>query len=169
MKHYAPQPAALRTPPPKLPPFHAVQTRQRADGWTPERQAEFIGHIAETHLVSAAVRAVSMSRESAYRLRTRPGAEGFAAVWDMALARRATDAGLALYVAAREAAHEALQVSRKVTPGELQWRIESGKWHVIMRGGYFMRTHQAPDNDPLLTLLVRVTPREAAREARAAR
>lgn len=35
-------------PTPRIPLFHAVPTRVCADGWTPLRQAEFIGHLAET-------------------------------------------------------------------------------------------------------------------------
>ena len=39
---------------PRLPAFHPVPTRTRCDGWTPARQAEFIGVLAETGSVSAA-------------------------------------------------------------------------------------------------------------------
>ena len=59
----------------------------RHDGWTPARQAVFIGKLFETRNVCAAARAVGLGRESAYRLRKRPGAAGFAAAWDAALGR----------------------------------------------------------------------------------
>src|SRR5438067_13665643 len=70
---------------PHLPAFHPVPTRARADGWTPLRQAEFVGMLAQTGSVAAAAAFVGMSRESAYRLRRREGAAEFAAAWDLAL------------------------------------------------------------------------------------
>lgn len=70
-----------------IPLFHAVPVRDRHDGWTPRRQAAFIGHLAETRSVSEAARRVEMARESAYQLRRRPGAGSFCAAWDCALGR----------------------------------------------------------------------------------
>jgi hypothetical protein len=64
--------------------FEPVPVRARRDGWTPERQRGFIHRLALIGCVSAAARAVGKSRESAYRLRDRPGAESFAAAWDQA-------------------------------------------------------------------------------------
>ena len=58
----------------------------RHDGWTPERQRAFIETLAKIGLVSAAARAVGMSRKSAYDLLKRAGPESsFAAAWRMAL------------------------------------------------------------------------------------
>jgi hypothetical protein len=65
--------------------FYPVPTRTRRDGWTVERQADFLGLLAETGSVIGACEAVGMSRKSAYRLRALPGAESFAAAWDAAL------------------------------------------------------------------------------------
>jgi hypothetical protein len=65
--------------------FYPVPTRTRRDGWTVERQADFLGLLAETGSVIGACEAVGISRKSAYRLRARPGAESFAAAWDAAL------------------------------------------------------------------------------------
>ena len=48
----------------RVPPFLPVPLRARADGWTPERQARFIGLLAETGSVVEAARAVGMSREA---------------------------------------------------------------------------------------------------------
>lgn len=161
MKHYAPPSPLSRTPPLKLPPFHPVEVRPRRDGWTPQRQAEFIGHLAQTRSVAAAAKAVSMARESAYRLRERPGARGFAAVWDMALARRGTAAEWVRYLEARERALAALLPSRNVTLGELDWRVRSGKWQVILRAGRFAGVRQVADNDALLVLVRRMDAIEA--------
>ena len=68
-----------------VPAFYPVPIRTRRDGWTVERQADFLGMLAETGSVVGACEAVGMSRKSAYRLRALPGAESFAAAWDAAL------------------------------------------------------------------------------------
>lgn len=65
-----------------LPPL--VPTRPRDDGWTPARQRGFLEALANCGSVSAAARSVGMSRESAYALRRRAGARGFAQAWDAA-------------------------------------------------------------------------------------
>ncbi|WP_109808207.1 hypothetical protein [Sphingosinithalassobacter portus] len=57
----------------------------RAHGWTAERQRKFIDVLAETGCVSDAAAAVGLTPRSAYRLRLRPGAEGFHRAWDAAL------------------------------------------------------------------------------------
>ena len=59
-------------------------TRIRCDGWTPERQLRFLDALAQTRSVGKAARAAGMSREGAYRYRSR--VEGlFALLWDRAL------------------------------------------------------------------------------------
>ena len=68
-------------------PFTPVPVRARRDGWTPERQAAFVAALRDTRSVVAACRAVGMSWQTAYRLRARPDAAGFAAAWDAALAK----------------------------------------------------------------------------------
>ena len=72
----------------RVPAFYPVPTRTRRDGWTIERQADFLGLLAETGSVIGACEAVGMSRKSVYRLRALPGAESFAAAWDAALGAR---------------------------------------------------------------------------------
>jgi hypothetical protein len=62
-----------------------AQRRNRADGWTPETQANFIRALEAMGSVGKAARAVGMGRASAYRLRERPGAASFAAAWDRAI------------------------------------------------------------------------------------
>lgn len=69
-----------------LPPFTPVPVRPRRDGWTPDIQARFVLELARTRNVSAACRLVGRSWQTAYRLRARPDAAGFAAAWDAALA-----------------------------------------------------------------------------------
>ena len=84
MKTYPPQKTAHH---PRVPAFLPVPTRGRADGWTPRRQAAFLAELAITRSVSKAARKVRMARETAYRLRAKPGAESFAAAWDKVTGR----------------------------------------------------------------------------------
>lgn len=72
----------------RVPAFTPVPLRYRADGWTPQRQADFLGQLCETWSVVEAARRVGLTRESAYRLRDKPGAESFAAAWDFILDHR---------------------------------------------------------------------------------
>lgn len=62
-----------------------AQQRHRADGWTPDTQANFIRALEAMGSVGKASKAVGMGRRSAYRLRDRTGAQSFAAAWDRAL------------------------------------------------------------------------------------
>lgn len=62
-----------------------VLRRPRHDGWTPQRQRDFIAALADYGCVAQAARAVHMTERSCYRLRRSPGAENFAAAWDAAL------------------------------------------------------------------------------------
>jgi hypothetical protein len=78
------QPSTPRPPRRQLPAFDPVTLRTRRDGWTEARQREFIRILHVKRSISAACRAVGMSRKSAYALRERPGAESFAAAWDSA-------------------------------------------------------------------------------------
>jgi hypothetical protein len=86
----APEPVGpLPAPPPEEPdepiPFTPVPfARNRRSGWTEARQRAFIAALAEFGSVSAAAKSVGMSARGAYRLRERPGAESFAAAWDIA-------------------------------------------------------------------------------------
>ena len=62
-----------------------VPTRARHDGWTPDKQHDFIAALAESGCVKDACAAVGMSRESAYKLRARADASVFRQAWDIAL------------------------------------------------------------------------------------
>lgn len=52
--------------------------------WTNRKMAEFLRTLAATHSVKDAARSVGMSRQSAYRLRSRLKGKAFAAAWDQA-------------------------------------------------------------------------------------
>jgi hypothetical protein len=59
--------------------------RIQHNGWSPQRQRRFIAALAAMGSVLHAARAVGMTKQSAYNLRARPGAESFASAWDLAL------------------------------------------------------------------------------------
>lgn len=142
MKHYAPP-----LPPSRALAFHPVPLRSRRDGWTPLRQADFIGQLAITRSVSAAARRVGMARESAYRLRGRAGAASFAAAWDAALGLPAA--------------------APKITLPDLYQRIANGTLQPVVRRGRLLGVVQKHDNAAILTLLARLA-RAAARTRQAA-
>lgn len=69
-----------------------VLRKPRKDGWTPQRQVDFIAALADTGCVVEAARAAGMSPMSCYRLRRE--SPQFAAAWEAALphaARRLVD------------------------------------------------------------------------------
>ncbi|WP_305096786.1 hypothetical protein [Croceibacterium aestuarii] len=128
-----------QTPPPRrrVPAFVPVPLRARRDGWTPLRQAEFLGHLAETRSVAEAARRVNMARETAYRLRKLPGAESFNAAWDAAMGLR-----------------ESRTISsRKVTGYELWHRAYHGTLKPIVRGGRYIGTRVKTDTCALLRVI----------------
>lgn len=68
----------------EAPAFDPVPVRYRHDGWTPDRQLEFIQALSAGGCVDEAVRSVGMSRNSAYELRQRTDAQAFRLAWDAA-------------------------------------------------------------------------------------
>ena len=62
-----------------------VRRKPRKDGWTEQRQRDFIAHLAESGSIEYACMRVDMSKSSAHRLRRAPGGEQFSAAWDVAL------------------------------------------------------------------------------------
>jgi hypothetical protein len=69
-----------------LPSFLPVPRQcQRHDGWTPERQRQFIEALADTGSVRAAAHAVNMAPEGAYLLRRHPEGGPFRKAWEAAL------------------------------------------------------------------------------------
>ena len=129
---------------PRLPAFHPVPVRTRADGWVPWRQAEFIGVLAETGSVSAAAAFVGMARETAYRLRRKPGAGEFAAAWDAALAIHAHRSG-------KSVALPRTPLPRKVAHAPTWRMICDGQWRAILRRGKYAGSVHKPDNSALLS------------------
>lgn len=60
-------------------------SRIRSDGWTPERQLRFLDALARARSVTRAAAFAGMSRESAYRLRSRKDGSLFALLWNRAM------------------------------------------------------------------------------------
>lgn len=143
---------------PRIPIFYVVPIRARKDGWTPVRQAEFIGWLAETRNVAEAARRVGMTRETAYRLRSRPWSGSFCMAWDSAV--RCGDARGRATGESVEAFRTRVEAERqtplpKVTVPHLQWRIETGRWQVIMRAGRYRGVRQKADDSALFALFSR--------------
>jgi hypothetical protein len=60
--------------------------KPRCDGWTTERQVDFLVDLAEHGSVGRAAAAVGLSPSSAYRLRSRDAAGAFGKGWEAAMA-----------------------------------------------------------------------------------
>lgn len=118
----------------RVPAFVPVPVRARADGWTPARQADFLGALAETGSVLAAARRVGMARETAYRLRARAGAESFTAAWDAVLGREPAP-------------------RRKVTRAERMRRALGGLLKPVFYQGRHVGIVRKADNSALLGLV----------------
>ncbi|WP_261320588.1 hypothetical protein [Qipengyuania aquimaris] len=64
-----------------------LHSHPRRNSITPQLQRRFVATLAATGIVTQAARSVGKSMEALYKLRARPGAEGFAQAWDAALER----------------------------------------------------------------------------------
>lgn len=62
-----------------------LHPRPRRNSITPDLQRRFVAALAASGIVNQAARSIGKSLEALYKLRARPGAEGFAAAWDEAL------------------------------------------------------------------------------------
>ena len=93
--HVAPEPEAGD---PLLDFAPYLHKQPRRNSITPNLQRKFIAKLASTGIVVQAALHIGRSMEALYKLRSKPGAEGFAAAWDEAVERgvdRLEDAALA--------------------------------------------------------------------------
>lgn len=125
--------------------FRPVPLRARADGWSEARQCAFLAQLYVTGSVAAAARAVGMTRASAYRLRARPGAESFAAMWDRVL----TPPGRGHVVTAKPD-------FRKVTLQTLMCWLETGFVKPMIYRRQMCHMSRKPDDTTLFRLLRRL-------------
>ena len=102
----------------------------RRNSITPERQRGFISSLAATGIVTQAARSIGVSLEALYRLRSMPGAEGFAAAWEAAI-----DRGMARL--------EDCALERAI----------AGEGRVVVRGGEVVARWQRYDTGLLMFLL----------------
>lgn len=123
----------------RIPEFLPVPVRTRRDGWTAVRQGEFIGWLAQTGSVAEAAAFVGRSRESAYRLRQREGAEGFVVAWDFAASAGITKGA-----------------PRKVTRDQLARVVFEGTVRVLMRRGRYAGVRIVRQSSALLGLLAQL-------------
>lgn len=144
MKRYPPRRKARH---PRVPAFSPVPGRPRADGWTPCRQAAFLAELALTGSVSEAARRVKMARETAYRLRRRPGAESFSAAWDAVMRRQGPP-------------------RRKVTVEERARRAVEGLLKPVIYRGKHVGTARKIDKSALLGHLAMIDRSVARAEAK---
>ncbi|WEK46052.1 MAG: hypothetical protein P0Y56_13630 [Candidatus Andeanibacterium colombiense] len=80
MTHHGPiLPAAQQRAEP-----HPADIDRQGDRWTAPKMADFLRQLSASHSVSAAARSVGMSRQSAYRLRSRLKGQAFDLAWDVA-------------------------------------------------------------------------------------
>lgn len=63
-----------------------VPRRSRRDGWTPERQRDFLAALAATGSAATAAASVGMGLCGVYALRKHPDGQAFAAAWRAAVA-----------------------------------------------------------------------------------
>lgn len=103
-------------------PFDPVPRRRlRRDGWTEEAQRLFIEALAETGSVARAARVAGMSARSAYRLAEAPGADSFAAAWDIARATALESARQAAFARVTDGAWVAIRRRGKIVREELRF------------------------------------------------
>jgi len=132
--HIAPEPDA-GDPLLSFEPF--VHKAPRGNSITPDLQRRFVATLAATGIVKVAARRIGKSLEALYKLRHKPGAEGFAAAWDAAL-----DRGVQRL---EEIAMERAMIGMP-TP--------------IVSGGKLLGTWDKPDNALLRFLLAHRLPRK---------
>jgi hypothetical protein len=117
----------------RVPAFYPVPIRPNHNAFLPRLQAHFLGFLAESGSVSFACAMVRMSRQSAYRLRTKPRSESFCAAWDAAL-------GMPI---------------RRVTVDDLEYLAYHGLIQLRFRAGKYRGYRQVPSNTALLKLVAR--------------
>jgi hypothetical protein len=125
--------------------FRPVLLRSRHDGWSADKQVDFIQALAECGCVVDACKRVGMSSASAYALRARVDAQSFRFAWDAALdhaVQRLSDAALsrAINGVTRPVFHQGEQIGERTYYDErltmflLRYRDPNryGRWNDAM-------------------------------------
>lgn len=79
------EPAVITDEDPLLDFAPYLHKQPRRNAITPDLQRAFVAHLAVTGIVKSAAAHIGRSLEALYKLRAKPGAQGFAAAWDEAL------------------------------------------------------------------------------------
>ncbi|WP_151974078.1 hypothetical protein [Erythrobacter sp. EC-HK427] len=106
----------------------------RKNSITPTKQRRFVAELAATGIVSHAAMKIGVSMEALYKLRNRPGAEGFKAAWDAAV-----DMGIDRLEAGALA---------RATDGTEVWRYDPG-------GQYWFSDGERKHNENLVMFFLR--------------
>ena len=124
-----------------------LHSAPRRNSITPDRQRAFISALAATGTVTQAAREIGASLEALYKLRARPGAEGFSAAWDLAIERgiaRLEDCAIELAIAGEElpivSAGKLLGTYRKHNFGHIRFVLSQrrgGRWNA--EGAHFAK------------------------------
>lgn len=141
----------------RRPPFFApVPLRTRRDGWTVARQCAFLAQLYLTGSVRTAAARVGMSRASAYRLRARGDAAGFARAWDHVLTPPSAAQPASVPSAGQRDDRPDLRPDfRKVTLGALFRQLETGLVKPVFYRGQMRGIREKADNSVLFRLLRR--------------
>ena len=124
--------------------FRPVPLRARRDGWSEARQCAFLVQLYVTGSVTAAAKAVGMSRASAYRLREREEAESFAHAWDRVLS-----------LPGWERAEAPREDFRKVTTATLLARLERELVQPVVYRGAMPGIRKKPDISTIFRVMRR--------------
>lgn len=145
----------------RRPPFFApVPLRTRRDGWTVARQCAFLAQLYLTGSVRTAAARVGMSRASAYRLRARGDAAGFAQAWDHVLTPPSAAQPASVPSPGQRDDRPDLRPDfrpdfRKVTLGALFRQLETGLVKPVFYRGQMRGIREKADNSVLFRLLRR--------------
>ena len=111
----------------KLLEFEPVPRKcERRDGWTADRQRDFVALLAVTGCRNRAAHAVGLTARGAYQLRRYAGAEGFIRAWDGALAFHEAWSAPPRPATARPQSPPAAAAPRP-EPDEEAWRLFTDK------------------------------------------
>jgi hypothetical protein len=111
----------------------ALGRERRSDGFTPDRQVAFLAALARCGVAADACRAVGISRDTAYRLRSSARGRAFALAWDAAIL-----------------------ISRGRLGDELQSRALNGVVDKIYRNGELWGERHRHDNRLAMAVLTRL-------------
>jgi len=132
------------------PVFTPVPLRSRRDGWTAERQRAFIALLSKGCRPGRAAERVGRSRQTAYALRGRRGAESFAAAWDAAVSaarrRRIALREPSVWERAVEGVPCPIRYRGRIVAIERRYDMKAFR-RLLARADRFLEKHEAAEGD----------------------